>query len=46
MALSFLVLSNMAGIVFASNEDHTLYQLSKKEPLVVAVDPESKFPWV
>ena len=45
MNTSFLALSNMAGIVCASNEDHTLYQLSKEEPVVIAVDPKSPIPW-
>lgn len=45
MRTSFLSFSNMAGIVCASNQDHTIYQLSRTEPVAVAVDPHSPIPW-
>jgi hypothetical protein len=45
MQTSFLSIFNKSGIACASSEDHTLYQLSKEEPVVVAVDPNSPIPW-
>ena len=45
METIFIALSNMSGIACASDRDHTLYQLSKKVPLALAVSPSSPIPW-
>ena len=45
METIFFALSNMSGIACASDRDHTLYQLSKKLPLALAVSPTSPIPW-
>lgn len=45
MRTSFYSIANRSGIVCASNQDHTLYSLSKEEPLAVAVDPKAPIPW-
>lgn len=45
METIFIALSNMSGIACASDRDHTLYQLSKKVPLALAVSPTSPIPW-
>ena len=45
METIFIALSNMSGIACASDIDHTLYQLSKKVPLALAVSPTSPIPW-
>lgn len=43
--ISFISIANQLGIVCASNEDHTIYQLSREEPLAIAVNPNSPIPW-
>jgi len=45
METIFVALSNMSGIACASDRDHTIYQLSKKLPLALAVSPSSSIPW-
>ena len=35
----------MSGIACASDTDHTIYQLSKKQPLAIAVNSYSPIPW-
>ena len=45
METVFIALSNMSGIACASDRDHTIYQLSKKVPLALAVNPFSPIPW-
>lgn len=45
METIFIALSNMSGIACTSDRDHTLYQLSKKVPLALAVSPTSPIPW-
>jgi hypothetical protein len=35
----------MSGIACASDRDHTIYQLSKRVPFAVAVNPDSQIPW-
>lgn len=45
MRTTFIALSSMSGIACASDADHTLYQLSRKQPLAVAVNPYSPIPW-
>ena len=45
METIFMALSNMSGVACASDRDHTLYQLSKKVPLALAVSPTSPIPW-
>lgn len=45
MSTTFIALSSMSGIVCASDTDHTIYQLSKEQPLAIAVNPYSPIPW-
>jgi len=45
MGISFIAFLNKAGIACASDSDHTIYNLSKKEPLAVAVNPHSPISW-
>lgn len=45
MITTCIAISNLSGIVCASDTDHTIYQLSKKFPLAVAVNSFSKIPW-
>ena len=45
MDTTFIALSSMSGIVFASDTDHTIYQLSQQQPVVVAVNSYSPIPW-
>lgn len=45
METIFIALTNMSGIACASDRDHTIYQLSKKLPLALAVSPSSPIPW-
>ena len=45
MSTTFIALSSMSGIACASDTDHTIYQLSKKQPLAIAVNPFSPIPW-
>jgi len=45
MGTSFIAFLNKAGIACASDSDHTIYRLSKKEPIAVAVNPHSRIPW-
>ena len=40
-----IALTNMSGIACASDRDHTIYQLSKRVPFAVAVNPDSQIPW-
>lgn len=45
MNTTFVAISSMSGITCASDTDHTIYQLSKTQPLAVAVSPHSPIPW-
>ena len=45
MTSSFLAFFTKVGIVCASDTDHTIFRLSRNEPLAVAVTPESPIPW-
>lgn len=45
METAFIALSSMSGIVCASDTDHTIYQLSQQQPVVVAVNSYSQIPW-
>lgn len=45
MSTTCIAISNMSGIVCASDTDHTIYQLSKTYPLAVAVNSYSPIPW-
>lgn len=45
MLTTCIAISNMSGIVCASDTDHTIYQLSKTYPFAVAVNSYSSFPW-
>ena len=40
-----IALTNMSGIACASDRDHTIYQLSKRVPFAIAVNPDSRIPW-
>ena len=42
---SFIALMNKSGIACAASDDFTIYKLSSKEPLAIAVNPRSKIPW-
>ena len=42
---SFIALANSAGIACSSDTDHTIFQLSKTEPLAIAVNSSSPIPW-
>lgn len=44
--ISYIAIFNKAGIACASNQDHTVYPLSKKEPVAIAINPCSPIPWV
>lgn len=46
MKASFLLFANMGGIVCGSCSDLTIFQLSKKEPVALAVSPTSPIPWL
>ena len=45
MTTSFVAFFNKHGIACASDTDMTLYALSKKEPVAIAVTPYSPIPW-
>lgn len=45
MIPSFFALFSKAGIACAADTDHTIYRLSDKLPLALAVNPESPIPW-
>lgn len=45
MSESFIALSNMTGLVCASDTDHVVYPLLEAEPVAVAVDFNSPIPW-
>ena len=45
MGTSFLYMANMSGIVCGSDTDMTIFQLSKKTPVVLAVSATSSIPW-
>lgn len=42
---SFIALMNKAGIACAASDDFSIYKLSSKEPLAIAVNPKSEIPW-
>ena len=42
---SFIALYNQLGIACASDTDNTIYRLSKKEPVAIAVNTSSLIPW-
>ena len=42
----FFSLANKGGIVCGSDTDHSIFPLSKKEPVVIAISPKSPIPWV
>lgn len=42
---SFIALMNKTGIACAASDDFTIYKLSSKEPLAIAVNPRSRIPW-
>lgn len=42
---SFIALMNKTGIACAASDDFTIYKLSSKEPLAIAVNPKSEIPW-
>ena len=41
----FFALCNKAGIACAADADHTIFRLSEKIPVALAVNPASKIPW-
>ena len=45
MGTSFLYMANMSGIVCGSDTDMTIFQLSKKSIVVLAVSATSSIPW-
>ena len=45
MKTNFVAFLNKHGMACASDTDMTLYALSKKEPVAVAVNPYSPIPW-
>lgn len=45
MSTTCIAISNMSGIACASDTNHTIYQLSKSQPLAVAVNSYSPIPW-
>lgn len=45
METSFVVFMNKHGMACASDTDMTLYALSKREPVALAVNPNSPLPW-
>lgn len=45
METSFLYMANMSGIVCGSDTDMTIFQLSKKTPVVLAISATSSIPW-
>jgi hypothetical protein len=45
MITTCIAISNMSGIVCASDANHTIYQLSRRQPLAIAVNPHSPIPW-
>ncbi len=45
MNTSFVAFMNMRGIACASDTDMTLYALSKREPVAIAVNSYSPIPW-
>lgn len=45
MSTTCILISNMSGIACASDSDHTIYQLSSKIPLAIAVNSYSPIPW-
>ena len=42
---NFFALFNKAGIACAADADHTIFRLSKKLPVAVAINPASRIPW-
>lgn len=42
---SFIALMNKTGIACAASDDFSIYKLSSKEPLAIAVNPKSEIPW-
>ena len=45
MTPSFFALFSRAGIACAADAYHTIYRLSDKRPVAIAVNPESPIPW-
>ena len=45
MLPSFFTLLSKAGIACAADADHTIYRLSEKLPVAIAVNPASHIPW-
>lgn len=45
MTTTCIAICNMSGIACASDADHTIYQLSARQPLAVAVNAFSHIPW-
>ena len=45
MGASFLLFANKEGVVCGGSADKTIFQLSKKEPVAIAVSPVSPIPW-
>lgn len=45
MRNSFIALSNMGGIVCASDTDYTIFSLTEIEPVAIAVNTGSRIPW-
>lgn len=42
---SFITIYNLSGITCSSDKDNTVFRLSKKEPLAVAICTNSPIPW-
>lgn len=45
MIPSFIALCSKAGIACAANTDHTVFRLSERYPVAIAVNPDSPIPW-
>lgn len=45
MIPSFIALFSKAGIACAADTDHTVFRLSDKYPVAIAVNPDSPIPW-
>lgn len=45
METSFLLFANKEGLVCGGGADKTIFQLSKEEPVAMAVSPASPIPW-
>ena len=43
--MAFIAILNKSGIACASDADHTIYRISRKEPLALAVEPDSPVCW-